>query len=279
MSQNILAVGSVSPRHGRRENVDASGRSTMSASKTREKPSTADPSKPMPSAKAPSSSAGTIATDLSRPWTSGNHSRMKRTSLSCTAVRTRFCCLVSEAIGSALPPVRVVAVPLGGAGGGGVERCPGLGLGRVGAHPVLPAALPALLHLPGLRVVPVLLRLRGVGHGCLLVAVVPPAYRRDQHRQGSRRTGLVSARPPVYARSGPRGRGPRHIPAPHTIHNRGRASMRIGVPTEIKPAERRVAITPAGVSDLTGRGHEVVIQQGAGLGSHITDDDYTAAGA
>ena len=55
--------------------------------------------------------------------------------------------------------------------------------------------------------------------------------------------------------------------------------MRIGVPTEIKPAERRVALTPAGVSDLTGRGHEVVIQAGAGLGSHITDEDYTAAGA
>src|SRR5699024_2696664 len=194
-------------------------------------------------------------------------------------VRTRFCCLVSEAIRSALPPVRIVAVPLGGAVGGGVERRPGLGLRGIRAHPVLPAALPALLHLPGLRVVPVLLRLRGVGHGCLLVAVVPPAYRRDQYRHGNRRPGLVSARLPVYARIGPRGRGPRHTLEPCTTHDRGRASMRIGVPTEIKPAERRVAMTPAGVSDLTGRGHEVVVQQGAGLGSHITDEDYAAAGA
>lgn len=40
--------------------------------------------------------------------------------------------------------------------------------------------------------------------------------------------------------------------------------MRISVPTEIKSAERRVALTPAGVHDLTGRGHEVIVQAGAG---------------
>ncbi|PXA71810.1 alanine dehydrogenase [Cryobacterium arcticum] len=55
--------------------------------------------------------------------------------------------------------------------------------------------------------------------------------------------------------------------------------MRVGVPSEIKNNENRVAITPAGVSELTRRGHEVFIQQGAGLGSSITDDAYTLAGA
>ncbi|QNO38546.1 alanine dehydrogenase [Protaetiibacter sp. SSC-01] len=55
--------------------------------------------------------------------------------------------------------------------------------------------------------------------------------------------------------------------------------MRIGVPSEIKNNEFRVAITPAGVHDLTAAGHEVLIQSGAGLGSSITDDDYASAGA
>lgn len=55
--------------------------------------------------------------------------------------------------------------------------------------------------------------------------------------------------------------------------------MRIGVPSEIKNNEFRVAITPAGVHDLTAVGHEVLIQSGAGLGSSITDDDYRSAGA
>ncbi len=47
--------------------------------------------------------------------------------------------------------------------------------------------------------------------------------------------------------------------------------MKIGIPTEIKSQENRVAITPAGVHHLTGRGHTVLIQAGAGLGSAITD--------
>ncbi|RQP12320.1 MAG: alanine dehydrogenase [Microbacteriaceae bacterium] len=55
--------------------------------------------------------------------------------------------------------------------------------------------------------------------------------------------------------------------------------MRIGVPSEIKNNEFRVAITPAGVHDLTAAGHELLIQSGAGLGSSITDDDYRSAGA
>ncbi|GAB2555442.1 alanine dehydrogenase [Leucobacter ruminantium] len=55
--------------------------------------------------------------------------------------------------------------------------------------------------------------------------------------------------------------------------------MRVGIPTEIKNNENRVAITQAGVFELTRRGHEVLVQSGAGLGSAITDDEYAAAGA
>jgi alanine dehydrogenase len=55
--------------------------------------------------------------------------------------------------------------------------------------------------------------------------------------------------------------------------------MRIGIPTEVKDNEYRVAITPAGVHEFTGRGHEVFVQAGAGTGSSITDADYRAAGA
>ncbi|WP_431817128.1 alanine dehydrogenase [Gordonia jacobaea] len=55
--------------------------------------------------------------------------------------------------------------------------------------------------------------------------------------------------------------------------------MRIGIPTEIKNNEYRVAITPAGVAELTKRGHDVVIEAGAGLGSAIDDTDFKAAGA
>lgn len=55
--------------------------------------------------------------------------------------------------------------------------------------------------------------------------------------------------------------------------------MRIAVPAEVKNNEFRVAITPAGVHDLTAHGHEVLIQTGAGIGSSISDDEYSAAGA
>ena len=54
--------------------------------------------------------------------------------------------------------------------------------------------------------------------------------------------------------------------------------MRVGVPTEIKNNENRVALTPAGVHELVRRGHEVVIQEGAGIGARITDADYVEAG-
>lgn len=55
--------------------------------------------------------------------------------------------------------------------------------------------------------------------------------------------------------------------------------MKIGVPKEIKNNEYRVAMTPAGVMTLTGVGHEVVIEAGAGAGSSFTDEDYKRAGA
>src|SRR5258708_38051375 len=55
--------------------------------------------------------------------------------------------------------------------------------------------------------------------------------------------------------------------------------MKIGVPSEIKIHEYRVALTPAGVRELTAHGHEVLVQKGAGDGSSLDDDAYVAAGA
>ncbi|HEX4116985.1 MAG TPA: alanine dehydrogenase [Solirubrobacteraceae bacterium] len=55
--------------------------------------------------------------------------------------------------------------------------------------------------------------------------------------------------------------------------------MRVGIPTEIKSDEYRVAITPAGVRELCARGHEVLVQSGAGLGSALTDEQFQAQGA
>ncbi len=55
--------------------------------------------------------------------------------------------------------------------------------------------------------------------------------------------------------------------------------MRIGVPTEIREEEYRVALTPAGTKELTTRGHEVLVQHGAGEGSFFSDESYVAAGA
>ncbi len=55
--------------------------------------------------------------------------------------------------------------------------------------------------------------------------------------------------------------------------------MIIGVPKEIKNNENRVALTPAGVKELIKRGHQVYVQQSAGLGSGFSDQDYSAAGA
>jgi alanine dehydrogenase len=55
--------------------------------------------------------------------------------------------------------------------------------------------------------------------------------------------------------------------------------MKVGVPTEIKTDEYRVALTPAGVRELAEHGHEIVVQAGAGEGSAIADGEYTSQGA
>jgi len=55
--------------------------------------------------------------------------------------------------------------------------------------------------------------------------------------------------------------------------------MKIGVAKEIKPDEHRVALTPAGARELTQKGHEVAVEQGAGEGSALPDAAYEAVGA
>ena len=55
--------------------------------------------------------------------------------------------------------------------------------------------------------------------------------------------------------------------------------MKVGVPTEIKTDEYRVSLTPAGVRELVEHGHDVIIQAGAGVGSTIPDEEFTAQGA
>ena len=56
-------------------------------------------------------------------------------------------------------------------------------------------------------------------------------------------------------------------------------TVKVGIPSEVKNNEFRVAITPAGVHELVRNGHEVCVETGAGLGSSITDDEYVTAGA
>jgi len=55
--------------------------------------------------------------------------------------------------------------------------------------------------------------------------------------------------------------------------------MKVGIPTEIKSDEYRVAMTPAGVREMSEHGHQVMVQSGAGAGSAISDADYEAQGA
>jgi alanine dehydrogenase len=66
---------------------------------------------------------------------------------------------------------------------------------------------------------------------------------------------------------------PSNIPVERTT------TMRVGVPTEVKNREYRVAMTPAGVHQLVTAGHRVAVQAGAGAGSLISDDEYASAGA
>ncbi|MBO3102969.1 alanine dehydrogenase [Cellulomonas fengjieae] len=55
--------------------------------------------------------------------------------------------------------------------------------------------------------------------------------------------------------------------------------MKVGIPSEVKNHEYRVALTPAGVHQLVRSDHRVLVQSGAGLGSAITDEQFAAAGA
>jgi alanine dehydrogenase len=55
--------------------------------------------------------------------------------------------------------------------------------------------------------------------------------------------------------------------------------MIVGAPKEIKPGEQRAALTPAGVRALAERGHDVLVEEGAGAGSGIRDDEYATVGA
>ncbi|MFI7131225.1 alanine dehydrogenase [Nonomuraea sp. NPDC050153] len=55
--------------------------------------------------------------------------------------------------------------------------------------------------------------------------------------------------------------------------------MKVGVPKELKNSEYRVALTPAGVHEFARHGHRVFVEEGAGVGSAIPDDDFAAAGA
>src|SRR3546814_15607723 len=61
-------------------------------------------------------------------------------------------------------------------------------------------------------------------------------------------------------------------------HPQDSFSMRIGIPSETKTLEGRVALAPAAAADLVRRGHEVFIQSGAGLKSGFADEAYVKAG-
>ena len=81
-----------------------------------------------------------------------------------------------------------------------------------------------------------------------------------------------SMKAPLF--SSPRSRSP--FPS---HYSRIRGPMLIGVPKEIKTNENRIALVPAGAEALTGAGHSVLIEQGAGLGSGFPDAAYDAVGA
>jgi alanine dehydrogenase len=55
--------------------------------------------------------------------------------------------------------------------------------------------------------------------------------------------------------------------------------MRVGVPKEIKDNEYRVGLIPSVVAELTGRGHQAIVEAGAGAGAGFLDADYKRAGA
>ena len=89
---------------------------------------------------------------------------------------------------------------------------------------------------------------------------------------------LASARDRIEFWLALRGRETRPVTA-RTPTTTRTSDVKVGVPTEIKTDEYRVALTPSGVRELADHGHEVVVQAGAGEGSAITDADYVAQGA
>ncbi len=91
MSQNILATAFDSGRQGSTWKVPGSGNARMSESWMALNPRMLDPSKPMPPAKAFSSSPGTTANDFMFPSTSANQHRMKWTSLFSIVLSTKSC--------------------------------------------------------------------------------------------------------------------------------------------------------------------------------------------
>ena len=98
-------------------------------------------------------------------------------------------------------------------------------------------------------------------------AVLPPPHAALPHppRRAAHRARLLQRARPDRVLAGAAGKGA--------------GAMRIGVPSEIKSDEYRVAITPAGVRELTSRGHEVLMQAGAGDGSAMSDEQFAAQGA
>ena len=107
--------------------------------------------------------------------------------------------------------------------------------------------------------------------------VLPPSYAALSHPQDR---GAHRARPELRAR-------PHRVLAgaarardrlPSLCRQRG-TPVKVGVPTEIKTDEYRVALTPAGARELVERGHGVFVEAGAGEGSSIADAEYLAQGA
>ena len=101
------------------------------------------------------------------------------------------------------------------------------------------------------------------GVGRVIVAQAGPGFTRLP-------AGALASRGPTSENNG--GDGAR-------LDGRHMLSMRVGIPTEVKPDESRVALTPAGVTAFHAAGHEVVVQAGAGLGSALPDGAYERAGA
>src|SRR5215218_9133209 len=112
-----------------------------------------------------------------------------------------------------------------------------------------------------------------------------PAGARDARRPRRPSPGTLPAARRALRRAGAGGHdalraNQRRRPAPIRFGvPGGKHLMNVGVPTEIKPDEYRVALTPAGVRELVDAGHTVIVQSGAGEGSALPDDRYVEQGA